>query len=117
MRARDQAGRNRLIQLGKRDGLPPSAPQYGDLRKRQRAIDFRNQVELDAIVKRFGWPAENLVGPLAAEGAFDVVLHAHPDYQKRYLPLLRAAVAARQASASNLALLEDRVRASDQAPR
>jgi hypothetical protein len=116
MRERDQAGRDRLIQRAKRDGLPQNAPQYADLRKRQRAIDFRNQGELDEIVKRFGWPGVSLVGPVAAEGAFDVVLHAHLDYQKKYLPLIRAAVGTRQASAGNLALLEDRVRGSDQSP-
>jgi hypothetical protein len=116
MGERDQAGRNRLLERAQRDGLPQNAPQYADLRKRQRGIDFRNQGELDEVVKRFGWPGVDRVGPVAAEAAFDVVLHAHLDYQKKYLPLIRAAVVARQASADNLALLEDRVRASDQPP-
>lgn len=110
MAARDQAGRTRLIERGKRDGLPLNAPQYADLRKRQRGIDFRNQAQLNAIVKRSGWPSLQVVGPVAATGAFRVVQHAKLEYQKRYLPLIREAVAKGQADASELAILEDAVR-------
>jgi hypothetical protein len=110
MRARDQDGRLKLIARSKRDGLPYNAPQYADQRKLQIAIDRRNQGELDGIVRRYGWPGLTLVGVDGADGAFDIVQHADLPYQQKYLPMIREAVAKRQAVAGNLALLEDRVR-------
>jgi hypothetical protein len=111
MKARDQEGRNQLLITSTRDGLPLGAPQYADQRKRQRAIDRSNQAQLDAIVLRYGWPGKRLLGDEAAAGAFAIVAHAGLDYQRRYLPVLRAAVAAGQATGSDLALLEAHVRA------
>jgi hypothetical protein len=110
LQARDQAGRNKLIAKSQRDGLPLNAPQYADLRKRQTAIDRSNQAQLDVIVRQYGWPTIRLVGAEAAAGAFEIVQHAGLDYQKKYLPVIREAVANRQAAGPNLALLEDRVR-------
>jgi hypothetical protein len=114
MEARDQDGRNRLIAKSERDGLPLNAPQYADQRKRQIAIDRRNQVQLDAIVRQYGWPGTLLVGAEGADAAFRIVLHAGLDYQKKYLPLIREAVANHQADGAHLAILEERVRARDQ---
>jgi hypothetical protein len=80
------------------------------MRKLQRAIDLRNQGELDTLVQRYGWPDVNVVGTAAATAAFDVVRHARPEYQKKYLPLLRTLVADHQVQPGDLAVLEDSVR-------
>ena len=73
------------------------------------SLDAANRQKLEGIVKRIGWPSQQLVGRKASAAAFLVIWHAELGMQERYLPALRQAVAQQQAEPSLLALLEDRV--------
>jgi hypothetical protein len=62
------------------------------------------------IISTSGWPRRDRVGDDGAHAAWLVVQHAPSDVQRSLLPLLQRAVQKGQARASDLALLEDRVR-------
>ncbi len=63
-----------------------------------------------AIISTFGWPRRDRVGDDGTHAAWLVVQHAPSDAQQSLLPILRKAVIKGQARASDLALLDDRVR-------
>jgi hypothetical protein len=66
---------------------------------------------LAEILDQHGWPTFDLVGEDGEDAAWAIAQHSDldPAIQARALELLRAAVAAGQASPGNLAYLEDRV--------
>lgn len=70
-----------------------------------------------AIISSSGWPRRDRVGDDGAHAAWLVVQHAPSHVQKTMLPLLRSAVLQGQARASDLALLEDRVRIAEGKPQ
>lgn len=84
--------------------------------QRQSAIDIDNTRRLVEIIDQFGWPGLRFAGA-ASQAAFLVLQHADPDTQRKYLPLLRDAVARNDALGQHLALLEDRVRIADGKPQ
>jgi len=77
--------------------------------EQQNALDDRNRQRLDEIVKQYGWPKRSVFGEEASGVAFSVVQHAELDYQKKHLPLIKEAVAQKEARQSDLAMLEDRM--------
>ncbi|HEX5082393.1 MAG TPA: DUF6624 domain-containing protein [Blastocatellia bacterium] len=77
--------------------------------ERQKELDSRNQQRLDEIVQQSGWPKKSVFGEEASGVAFSVVQHAELDYQKKYFPLIKEAVAQKEARDSDLAMLEDRI--------
>lgn len=83
----------------------------------QESIDEKNMARLADIIKKYGWPGVRFAGAAGAQNAFLVLQHADSDSQHTYLPLLREAVGRNDAVASDLALLEDRVRMSDGLPQ
>jgi len=103
----DQSQRSEMEEVGTKYGH--NSPEMRELWKRQQPIDDANIKRLVEIIEKNGWPARSLVGDKGATAAFLVLQHADYAYQKKYLPLVRAAVAAGEARASDLALLEDRV--------
>jgi hypothetical protein len=84
--------------------------------KLQAAIDSANMKRLAEIVDAYGWPGLRFAGA-ASQTAFLVLQHADPNSQRKYLPLLRAAVDCHDALGDHLALLEDRVRVADGKPQ
>jgi hypothetical protein len=70
-------------------------------------------------VEARGWPGRPLVGEDGAKAAWLLAQHAdgRPDLQRRFLDLLRAAVATGNAAGFELAYLEDRVRVADGRPQ
>jgi hypothetical protein len=64
----------------------------------------------DRATARRGWPGRTLAGEDGAHAAWLLAQHADPKSQPAFLDLLRAAVAAGEASVTDLAYLEDRVR-------
>jgi hypothetical protein len=84
---------------------------------RQEAIDKANMTRLASIIKRYGWPGMHFAGAAYAKNAFMVLQHADSASQHTYLPLLREAVTRGEMSASDLAMLEDRVLKSDRKPQ
>lgn len=84
-------------------------PAFIELVKAQHASDQANMKRLERIVEAGGWPKRSAVGNKASSAAFLVVQHSDLETQKRYLPMLKAAVAAGEAQPADAALLEDRV--------
>jgi hypothetical protein len=79
----------------------------------QEGADEKNLRMLERIISELGWPERTSVGDKAASAAFLVLQHSDLGFQKKYLPLVRAAALKGEMSLSSLALLEDRVRVSD----
>ncbi|MGW5559698.1 DUF6624 domain-containing protein [Micromonospora sp. NPDC003944] len=77
----------------------------------QSESDQARTARLKDIVRVHGWPSFALVGEDGGNAAWAIAQHSDqdPTFQQEALELLRAAVAARQASPGNLAYLEDRV--------
>jgi len=78
--------------------------------KEMLRIDAANTAWLAELTDRIGWPGRALVGEDGAHAAWLLAQHAAQERQPAFLELLRAAVAAGEASATDLAYLEDRVR-------
>jgi hypothetical protein len=78
---------------------------------RLERVDLENTARMKAIVDAHGWPDASRLGEQGAHHAWLLVQHADQDveFQERCLVLLRAAVEQGQASARDLAYLEDRV--------
>jgi hypothetical protein len=95
----------------------------GTLTREQQAewqrIDEANTRWLNDLVDAHGWPGKSLVGADGADAAWLFAQHAdrQPQLQRKFLDLLRAAVAAGEASATNLAYMEDRVRVAEGHPQ
>jgi hypothetical protein len=103
----DQGYRNKMQEVVFKHGS--NSPELIELWKKQRTIDEANLRRLGEIVETNGWPARSVVGEKGTIAAFLVVQHADYMNQKKYLPMLRVAVAAGEARSGDLALLEDRV--------
>lgn len=73
-------------------------------------VDEANTAWLTELTARRGWPGRTLVGEDGAHAAWLLAQHADPQPQPAFLGMLRGAVAAGEASATDLAYLEDRVR-------
>lgn len=82
-------------------------------------VDEDNTAWLEAVVNEHGWPGFCLVGEKGANAAWLLAQHAdqRPELQRRWLPLLRAAVEAGDADPSVLAYLDDRVALADRRPQ
>jgi len=76
----------------------------------QTPIDEANMARLAKIIERYGWPGARFAGTQGSRNAFLVLQHADLESQQKYLPLVRDAVAKKDALPSELAMLEDRVR-------
>ncbi len=108
----DPALREELLAMLERDqaGRTGGADPEGDAARTARLAE---------ILDEHGWPTWDLVGEDGAEAAWAIAQHSDldPAFQRRALELLRAAVAAGQASAGDLAYLTDRVAAGTGQPQ
>jgi hypothetical protein len=102
MIAHDDAVRERLA----RDGS-----LFAGYNAEMEVVHRANAARLAAIVDAHGWPGRAAVGDEAASAAWRIVQHAigEPAFMRRMLPLLRAATARGDASAAEVAMLEDRI--------
>lgn len=71
--------------------------------------DSLNLIKISKILDEKGWIGENVVGSQANQTLFLVIQHSDLETQQKYLPMMRDAVKKRNAKASSLALLEDRI--------
>lgn len=82
-------------------------------------IDADNTAYMKTVIDKHGWPGKSMVGEDGALAAFLMVQHADadPEFQKKCLPLLEAAVQAKEASAGHFAYLTDRVLLAEGKPQ
>lgn len=75
-----------------------------------RHIDHANTQILRRVMADHGWPGKSLIGDEAAEGAWQIVLHADhlPDFQRLALRALATAVEHGEATIQQWAHLRDR---------
>ncbi|MEH1167701.1 DUF6624 domain-containing protein [Micromonospora sp. CPCC 205539] len=108
----NKALHDELVAMLKRD----QADREG---KPQSESDQARTARLKEIIRTYGWPTLSLVGKDGEDAAWAIAQHSDldPAFQQEALELLRAAVAARQASPGNLAYLEDRVAAGKGEPQ
>lgn len=101
LNARDQGIRRQFF-TGQNN--PFTAAQMGQ-------VDAADRTRLKQIMRQYGWPGFDLVGTQGDNYAFLIVQHSDNDqaFQKRCLPLIEAAVKARQAMPSDAAYLTDRI--------
>jgi len=71
--------------------------------------DSINLIKVKQILDQYGWLGADVISSNGSLALFLVIQHADLASQEKYLPMMREAVKNRKASASNLALLEDRV--------
>jgi hypothetical protein len=71
--------------------------------------DSTNLIQVESILKKFGWLGHDKIGSQANTTLFMVIQHSNLSVQEKYLPLIKEAVKNGNANAKNLALLEDRV--------
>jgi hypothetical protein len=108
----DQKRRQEMMDLMDRVAGSDSekmAKKWKQAVERQNDLDGKNRQRLDEIVKQHGWPKTSVFGEEASGVAFLIVQHAELDYQKKYFPLIKDAVAQKEARQSDLAMLEDRI--------
>lgn len=91
--------------------LVASGKLFNGYHPRMAAVHAQNAKALQRIIDARGWPGRSLVGDEGAEAAWLVLQHsiAHPEFQRRCLPLLQAAAGAGEIPASYAAFLEDRI--------
>jgi hypothetical protein len=103
----DQKYRMQLDEVEKKSGR--DSAEVKELWKTINAKDAENLAKITAILDTRGWLGPDIVGNDGASALFLVIQHADLKTQQKYLPMMRAAVKAKQAEGSSLALLEDRV--------
>jgi hypothetical protein len=86
---------------------------------RMRAVHDAHAKRFGEILDSRGWPGLSQVGPEGANAAWLIVQHAiaQPEFQRRALELLRAAVQLADAPALQAAMLEDRIRTLEGRPQ
>lgn len=112
--------REELLQRCERDqqvrhalGDQPSAQQW----EQMKGVDADNTSWLERVVAEHGWPGIRLVDADGAHAAWLLIQHAPLEFQRRCLPLLQHAVEQGDASAVELAYLDDRVRIREHRPQ
>ncbi len=71
--------------------------------------DSLNVIAVSAILDKYGWLGDDIVGGQGNGAIFLVIQHADQKTQEKYLPMMREAVKSKTANAGNLAMLEDRL--------
>jgi hypothetical protein len=77
--------------------------------KEMDLADSTNLIQVESILKKYGWLGSDKIGSQANTTLFLVIQHSDLSTQEKYLPLMREAVKNGNAKARDLALLEDRV--------
>jgi hypothetical protein len=103
----DQKYRLQIADVEKAHGI--NSPEMQALWATISEHDHDNLAKVMAILDQYGWIGPDKIGWKANLALFLVVQHSDLKAQEKYLPMMRDAVAAHNASASSLALLEDRV--------
>lgn len=115
LREADQRHREEGMRLWNEKGT--DSPEAIAVWAKQDSLDRINQARLEAIIAKHGWPGVRLVGLSGADVAFLILDHAPLEFQKKHLPGLQAATAAKDAVPMWAAMVDDRVRVNDGKPQ
>ncbi len=107
MKIKDQAFYYHLNVQEQCDGV--QSPIQRALWELKAQINEKNEARVAEIIDEHGWPKASVVKGSAASTVFLIIQHADIEMQKKYLPVMREAADAGEASWSSLALLIDRV--------
>ncbi len=77
--------------------------------QRIEALDSLNQIKIEQIIVKHGYPGKSKVGAQSST-AFLVIQHADLAFQEKYFPLLEEAVNKNELDKGSFALLVDRIR-------
>lgn len=111
MEKADQDARNKNLQL-------PQAERERVLHTTIKELDLKHTKRLQQIIRQFGWPSAALVGTDGTAAAFLIVQHSPSHaFQKRCLPLVRAAAKRGELRLQDVALLTDRVLTGEGQPQ
>lgn len=72
-------------------------------------IDSTNQVQVEALIAKYGWLGINFVGERGNNTLFLVIQHSDLTTQEKYLPMMQKSVEEGESRPGDLALLQDRV--------
>lgn len=103
----DQDGRLQLGEIEQKYGR-----ESEELAAHWRLIEEKdsiNLVKVSRILDERGWLGSDVIGQRGNQTLFLVIQHAGLEAQQKYLPLMREAARAGNASPSSLAMLEDRI--------
>jgi hypothetical protein len=103
----DQRYRNQIDFVETKYGRESKELQV--LFKDMRIADSTNLIQVESIIKKYGWLGYDKIGSQANTALFMVIQHSDQLTQEKYLPLMREAVKNGKAKAKSLALLEDRI--------
>ena len=103
----DQGLRRQIAPTQEKYG--PKSPQLDSLWRQMQRADARNLPRVTAIIDKYGWPGNSLVGRSGSLAAFLVIQHSDLVTMQKYLPVMRVAAAKGEMAKQNLALVEDRV--------
>lgn len=82
-------------------------------------VDLNNQLILNDIIEKYGFPSKNLVGKDALRGVFFIIQHAdsNAEWQKEQFPFIKAAVSNGDLDARKYAYLYDRIQVNAKLPQ
>lgn len=103
----DQRYRNQIEDVQAKYG--GDSKELKSLFRNMKVADSLNLIEVEAIIKKYGWLGYTKIGNQANTALFMVIQHSDLKTQEKYLPIMQAAVKNGNAKAHSLALLEDRV--------
>ena len=75
----------------------------------QHRLDSINEIKLDRVTAKKGYPGENIVGHDLRDVAFMIIQHGELSYQEKYFPILEKAAKDGQLDKSNMPMLIDRM--------
>jgi len=103
---KDQRLRKKMLSVDLKNG--PNSPEMKSLWEKQNKLDKENLIQLEAIIKKYGYPGKTLAAHYSEVG-FLVIQHSSLKVQERYLPLLKKLATEKEIHPSSVAMLIDRV--------
>ena len=94
-----------------RNRLANSGELFDGYNKEMEELHIKNAYRLDSIVAEIGWTSKDKVREDARDAAMIIIQHAIslPDFQKKYLGLIKEATDKGQEDKRNYAFLYDRI--------
>jgi len=85
--------------------------------KLKNTLNKNNVLELEKIIKKYGWPKKSVFGAIGSGTAFQIIQHSDIKYQKKYLPKIKELCEINEADWQDFALMLDRILVSEKKPQ